>query len=466
MRHAIPTLLLSVALFSYSLISAQVSAQVSADIETAELTYPTEEHTISSTQQFWWTHIESADGYWLLLRDNAGNTYSDYTIHPQGTNTTVLYNLPDQPLTAELFTITSYTVNGGTVQNWDRVVYYHFNSAPAALFSPTSNQLDSASVTFSWNAVSNADNYYFHLYDNSGTLFYGGFSSLQTSVTIDYLPVDQRQLHTTLYTVVGDNWDRRTTANFTAASDNSDPTQPIELPPFWADFDYQIGTARTPADNVGIVSRDYTESSAAGIYNICYVNAFQSQPGEESSWPAGAVTPLLDVDWNEYLIDIRTASARRSAASYVYTMIDQCVENGYDAVEFDNLDTYTRLGDTVDPGGYYTDYWFEMSDAVAYAKLLTDYTHSAGLASAQKNTAELFSSNGHQQIGFDFAIVEDCLGEDWDECELFASNYDDQIVVIQYEQFNSVCTTYGNRFPIVKEDLDVVSVNPASSFCN
>jgi hypothetical protein len=239
-----------------------------------------------------------------------------------------------------------------------------------------------------------------------------------------------------------------------------------ELPQFWTDFDYQIGAVHQPASNVGIVSRDYTDSPAAGRYNICYVNAFQSQPGEESSWPTGSVTPLLDEDWNEYLIDIRTASARRRAAAYVYNMIDSCVSSGYDAVEFDNLDTFTRLGDSIDPANQYTDYWFDMSDAVAYAKLLSDYTHGVGLASVQKNTAELFPSGAHETIGFDFAIVEDCLGADWDECELFASHYNDQIVVVQYEQFDVVCSTYGNRFPLVKEDYEVASVNPPGSFCN
>lgn len=442
-----------------------VSVSAADNVGTAELTYPIEVDTLSSTQQFWWTPVDGADAYWLQLRDADNNTYSDYTIHPQGTTTTVLYDLPDQPLTAELFTITSHTVNGSIVQNWDRVAYHHLNSAPAVINSPSSSQLAGSTITFSWDDVAAADDFYIHVSDNAGTTYYRGYAHGQASHTVDNLPVDQRQLIVNLHTVISNNWSRSSSRTFIAAGSSSPVLQP-ELPQFWTDFDYQIGGARTPASNVGIVSRDYTSNPATGVYNICYINAFQSQPGEESSWPDGSVTPLLDEDWNEYLIDIRTNSARQRAASHVYKMIDDCASSGYDAVEFDNLDTFTRLGDSVDSANQYTDYWFDMSDAVAYATLLTDYTHSVGLASAQKNTAELFPSGAHQQIGFDFAIVEDCLGADWDECETFASNYSDQIVVIQYEQFNMVCSTYGNRFPIVKEDYDVFAVNSASSFCN
>jgi hypothetical protein len=44
------------------------------------------------------------------------------------------------------------------------------------------------------------------------------------------------------------------------------------------------------------LSRDRTAAPAAGLYNICYVNAFQVQPGEQGQW---ASDPLLrDTDGN------------------------------------------------------------------------------------------------------------------------------------------------------------------------
>ncbi|WP_137022962.1 endo alpha-1,4 polygalactosaminidase, partial [Streptomyces albus] len=53
--------------------------------------------------------------------------------------------------------------------------------------------------------------------------------------------------------------------------------QDVTLPPAHADFDYQIGGAYTPPKGVKAVSRDHTAKPADGLYNICYVNAFQAQ---------------------------------------------------------------------------------------------------------------------------------------------------------------------------------------------
>ena len=49
-------------------------------------------------------------------------------------------------------------------------------------------------------------------------------------------------------------------------------------------WDYQIGGAFPPADGVGIVARDRTAQPSPDHYNICYVNAFQTQRGERRFW--------------------------------------------------------------------------------------------------------------------------------------------------------------------------------------
>lgn len=72
MRHTITALLLILITLTLYAKSEPASAQLA----TAELTYPTEEHAISSTQQFWRTHIDGAEGYSLLLRVDAGNVYT------------------------------------------------------------------------------------------------------------------------------------------------------------------------------------------------------------------------------------------------------------------------------------------------------------------------------------------------------------------------------------------------------
>ncbi|WP_370384278.1 endo alpha-1,4 polygalactosaminidase [Catenulispora sp. GAS73] len=55
----------------------------------------------------------------------------------------------------------------------------------------------------------------------------------------------------------------------------------VTASPEHARFDYQFGGAYPHPDGVRIVSRDSTASPAAGLYNICYVNAFQVQPGTD-----------------------------------------------------------------------------------------------------------------------------------------------------------------------------------------
>lgn len=57
------------------------------------------------------------------------------------------------------------------------------------------------------------------------------------------------------------------------------------LPPVAGAPDYQLGTAYPPVQDVHIVARDRTSAPARGTYSICYLNAFQSQPGERSGWP-------------------------------------------------------------------------------------------------------------------------------------------------------------------------------------
>ena len=60
----------------------------------------------------------------------------------------------------------------------------------------------------------------------------------------------------------------------------------LRLPPPNAGFDYQLGGAYPPPPGVTVVSRDRTASPEPGLFNICYVNGFQVQPGEEGWWRA------------------------------------------------------------------------------------------------------------------------------------------------------------------------------------
>ncbi len=226
------------------------------------------------------------------------------------------------------------------------------------------------------------------------------------------------------------------------------PQPTVELPPTDTWFDYQIGGAYSPHSRVGIVSRDWYDAEAEpGLYNICYVNAFQAQPAGSGNsaradllenWPSDALLGVQDQTWDEEVIDIRSEYSRRVAFNHVKQMIDTCVEKGFDAVEFDNLDTYYRFPNFI-----------SMDHAVAYARMLNDYSHQRGLASAQKNSAELIADGSHRKAGFDFALVEQCSV--YNECGVFADAYDNNVLAVEYRRqaFNNGCGNPRWDFPFV-----------------
>ncbi|SOE07177.1 Glycoside-hydrolase family GH114 [Streptomyces sp. Ag109_G2-15] len=222
----------------------------------------------------------------------------------------------------------------------------------------------------------------------------------------------------------------------------------VHLPPRHAGFDYQIGGAYPPPAGVRIVSRDRSDSPAPGLYNICYVNAFQAQPEERSSWPADLLLrdargkAVIDEDWDEPLLDLRTPAKRERVAERVNRWIDGCAKKGYDAVEPDNYDSYTR-----------SHHLLTAADATAFMRLLSRHAHARHLAVGQKNTAEL--AGQRRRAGLDFAVTEEC-GQ-YDECEVYAKAFDDRVVDIEYTDsgLRKALARWGDRLSIVRRDVDV-----------
>ncbi|MFJ3940275.1 endo alpha-1,4 polygalactosaminidase [Streptomyces parvus] len=241
-----------------------------------------------------------------------------------------------------------------------------------------------------------------------------------------------------------------------AATDSPDTAAeaaPEVLPPTAnAAFDYQIGGAYTPPAGVEAVSRDRGSRPAEGLYNVCYVNAFQTQPDALDRWEKDNPDLLLrdadgdlvnDEAWGEALLDTSTAGKRTRLAKIVGDWIDGCAESGFQAVEPDNLDSYER-----------SDGLLTRADNAAFAKLLAGRAHGAGLAIGQKNTTDLLGQR--EEIGFDFAVAEEC-GR-YDECADYASAYDDKVFVVEYtaDDFSEACSSVGAKVSVVRRDLDVV----------
>lgn len=245
------------------------------------------------------------------------------------------------------------------------------------------------------------------------------------------------------------------------AAPGSPPAGPVgyTLPPANAGLDYQIGDPYTPPSGVQVVARDRGATPAAGRYNLCYVNGFQTQPDDEDWWRSTHDDLLLkrdgryvtDADWGETLLDISTPAKREALAAIVAQWIDECAAKGFQAVEADNLDTWTRSH------GLLT-----MEHAVAFATLLAAHAHAKGLAIGQKNALDL-SSAGRTQVGFDFVVAEECadyeLRPGTPECQGYIDVYGDQVFVIEYddEHFELACERFGSRLSIVRRDVDVTA---------
>ncbi|MFB8179577.1 endo alpha-1,4 polygalactosaminidase [Streptomyces sp. NPDC055966] len=236
-----------------------------------------------------------------------------------------------------------------------------------------------------------------------------------------------------------------------AASGNAvEGSSKVTLPPVHAGFDYQLGGPYTPPAGVSAVVRDHTAPPAPGLYNICYVNAFQAQPGAEKEWDADlllrdrAGKVVMDKDWGEAMLDVHTDAKRKRIARKVNAWIDGCAAKGYKAIDPDNYDSYTRV-----PHGLLT-----ANDAKAFLSLLAVHAHAQGLAIGQKNTAAL--APYRKQVGVDFAVVEEC-GQ-YDECGDYAAAFGHHMMVIEYTEqgMKKACRGWGDKISIVRRDLNLV----------
>jgi Glycoside-hydrolase family GH114 len=142
-----------------------------------------------------------------------------------------------------------------------------------------------------------------------------------------------------------------------------------------------------------------------------------------------------------------------------------CAASGFNAVEIDNLDTFTRSFKRGSSGATY----LSKDDAKRYATLLTAAAHANGLAVAQKNTLELEADadgdvtepDAGRQVGFDFGIVEEC-GQ-FSECGSFFEVWGSAMFIIEYSDanFRKACNVMRRKASVVRRDVQVST--PSSS---
>jgi Glycoside-hydrolase family GH114 len=224
----------------------------------------------------------------------------------------------------------------------------------------------------------------------------------------------------------------------------------VRLPPTNGGLDYQLYEPYALPSGVTIVSRDKSAPIAAGAYNICYVNGFQTQPEEAGFWtnehPELLLrdqndNPVEDPEWEgEYALDITTPAKRAALTTIERKWFEACAAAGYDAVEVDNLDTYSRFGGRI-----------AENDAVAFVRGLADIAHALGMAIAQKNAAEIVGRR--VEMGTDFVVSEEC--NRWDECDVYTEAYGSHVLMIEYrkQDFDKGCADYPNYSVVLRNLL-------------
>ncbi len=234
-----------------------------------------------------------------------------------------------------------------------------------------------------------------------------------------------------------------------------DADPPRSLPVEGSGFDYQLGGAYDPPEGVEIVARDSTDEPAPGLYNICYVNGFQTQPGEGEHWLAeqpdlvlrdadGA--PFIDPGWpDEYLLDTSTEGKRDRIAALLGTVVNGCATDGFDAVEVDNLDSWSRSEGSL-----------TFDDNVDLAAAFARIAHQLGLAIAQKNGAG-DSVELRDRVGFDFAVTEECA--QFEECADYLDAYDGLVFDIEYDadRWAAACGEPDRPASMILRDRDLAT---------
>jgi len=249
--------------------------------------------------------------------------------------------------------------------------------------------------------------------------------------------------------------DRATRTTPIAAAAKSSPK--VVLPPTTGYVDYQLGGAYTVASGVKIVARDSTDYPARGVYSICYINGFQTQPADRATWLKSRKSlvlhykgkPVIDENWpDELILDTSTKTKRTAIAKIISKTITTCAKRNFDAVEIDNLDTFTRSKDKL-----------TSSNNRELAKLYATAAHKAGLAIAQKNSAE-YAKSFKKTVKFDFAVAEECYR--WNECSSYTKAYGARVIDIEYTDdlrgtFARACDDLGDSVRLMLRDRDLVT---------
>ena len=241
----------------------------------ATLSYPSPETRVASSSNFSWERQAGAYGYWLSIKDDDGNRYGQRKIYSSQTGSVQISGLPaGKPLNVELITI----YPAGNQTNWDSRTNYRLNSSAAGIQYPFETTLDGDTQWIVWDKVEGASYYYLNVSDNSGNTYFQKNMQQADRVQVTGLPTDGRDINIRLYTIIGNNWDRRTSKTFQSSGSDTTTT---EIGTLTAGIDWSV-----PADlsgNGGLVDEQWNRVDGSSNPRPSYVN-----------------TTSYDLTWSEF----------------------------------------------------------------------------------------------------------------------------------------------------------------------
>ena len=164
---------------------------------------------LSAAATFAWTNV-NADQHWLEVGATPGG--GEYYGQDQGTGTFV--TVDNLPTDGSTIYVRLWTIKNNSWR-FDDYQFTATTASPAVITEPTDNQLETTTVTFSWEDVG-ADQYWLEVGATpGGGEYYGQDQGTSTSATISDLPNDGSTIYVRLWTIRGFVW-TPTTAEFTA----------------------------------------------------------------------------------------------------------------------------------------------------------------------------------------------------------------------------------------------------------
>jgi hypothetical protein len=165
---------------------------------------------------------------------------------------------------------------------------------------------------------------------------------------------------------------------------------PTDVPATVYDIDWEFNSASV-----------VTKLHQLGRHVVCYVDVgtWEKYRGDASQYPASIIgKPLPGYRTTERFVDIRAINL---LGPILENRFQTCKQKGFDAVEPDNIDTYTYT-----PTLKKTGFPLTAQDELNFIQWFTSQVHALGMGVLQKNDPD---QTGQVSGEFDFALLEQCV---------------------------------------------------------